>query len=195
MQASSHHSIAIALLALLVPTTGLAVVSNINNASTDGAVFDGGSDWGAQGFRTPSYPHKLTSIRVSLENFAGGNSQARIELYSNAGNNLPGASIEDLGVITFGGGQKYSISATGNTLLEANTQYWVVLKFVSGDFNWDVTTNQTTTGPGTLEGFGRFSSNAGGGWGGGPFGGLPGRGERHAAARRDQLRLGPGEYP
>ena len=104
---------------------------------------------------------------MALDNFAGGNSQAQIELYSNGVSNLPGVFLETLGTITFGGAQNYSISASGNTMLAPDTQYWVVLKFVSGDFNWTVTTDQSTSGSGTLVGFQLFSANGGSSWGGG----------------------------
>ena len=113
------------------------IVSNLGNNAPDGEAFFANNHWGAQAFITPDYAHTLTAITVELDNFAAGSSQARVELYTNGGNNLPGILIEALGILSFStqSAQNYTINASGSTVLAANTTYWVVVKYLSGDFN------------------------------------------------------------
>lgn len=142
------------------------IVSNLGQTSTDGATLDAPGIGQAQSFQTGAGSLALASVLLRMEDFNGGaNSVASVEVRAdNAG--VPGGLVEALGNVnvvadfaTF-----YTVPAAGTNVLVPNTKYWVVVRYVSGDFDWSLTTSASWSGLGTLLDDDSFTSNGGASW-------------------------------
>lgn len=133
------------------------VVNNLAQAThSQGEVFDSEfpSLRGAQAFSTDGNSYTLDTISAQFEGFAASSS-AEIALWSDSGG-FPGSVIETLGNVTIlAGTVTQALSSTSNPTLAPNTQYWVVITYVSGDFNFDYTTSGASSG-GYGSGLGRL---------------------------------------
>jgi hypothetical protein len=150
--------------ALLLSThaSGAVILSdNLANA-TAGAETASGNTWLAASFGTSLDALSLTSATLLLSSSAA-NSTAQLSLYSDGGLE-PGTMLGN-----FTSPASFSITlsptvftATGLSLSTSST-YWIVLKAISGDFNWAWTTDNTGTGTGFQHTW-ALSDNAGGTW-------------------------------
>lgn len=152
--------------ALAQAASAIDIVSNLGQSSPDGATLDAPGIGQAQSFQTGAGSLALSSVLLQMVDFNGGaNSVASVEVRAdNAG--VPGALVEALGNVnvvadfaTF-----YTVTAAGTNVLAANTKYWVVVRYVSGDFDWSLTTSASWTGLGTLLDDDSFTSNGGASW-------------------------------
>ena len=161
----SHLAGLLATLATLIiaPAASQADYSISDNLSgTSGGVESAvDSTWIAAGFAAGPTGGLLSSVTLKLAEFAPG--QAEVDIYSDS--ILEPGTL--LGQLTLAG--SYSATATPTTFiasgitLAANTNYWVVLKAVSGQFDWSWTSDNVGTGVGYQNTWGS-SDDSGGTW-------------------------------
>ncbi len=122
-------------------------ISNNLSATSGGVESAVGSTWITAGFGSGTTGGALRSVTLLLDNSTVG--RAEVDLYSDAGLQ-PGSLV---GTLSLSGSYTTSLSATTFTAtgitLSANTNYWVVLKALTGQFDWGWTAAATGTGTGT----------------------------------------------
>lgn len=137
------------------------IVNNLGEARVSAKTFDSAfpNQLGAQAFTTDNRFYTLNSVTVELHHTSGGSSMADVTLRADSAGS-PGAIIENLGTQTFSAmsDTAYQRNSMSNPLLEPNTQYWVVVGYVSGDFEFNYAAGTTASGPGSL-GLDRVSQN------------------------------------
>ena len=139
------------------------IVSNVANGGTEGEVLAGTSKLVAQSFQTDASGYMLRRVVLALEDFAAGSSEAMAEVRGD-NNGIPGMVLGGLGTASFNGFANVQFTTATGPTLEPNTKYWVVLKYVSGNFHWRYTTDFGTTGPGSLPNDDSVSNNGGASW-------------------------------
>jgi hypothetical protein len=153
--------VAIAGFALMaVPSTTKAdpVVSNLSQP------FDGFGDikftaWAAFGFNTGSSAYTIDSVTLPIApNGSELLNNLIVQLYSSAPQDTTIAPSALLASFTYNSGNNYVFS-TGSDVLEASTDYWVIVGATGSDFyKWDYTnTGASTAGSGTI--FGGWSDS------------------------------------
>ncbi len=136
-------------------------ISNNLSNTTAGTEAASGSTWLTASFGTGSSSANLSSITLLLSNPATG--VAEVDLFSN--DLLQPGSL--LGTLT--SPESYSASLSNTTFssngltLDANSTYWIVLKAVSGEFDWAWTADNSGTGIG-FQGVWGSSTDAGSTW-------------------------------
>ena len=128
------------------------IVNNFgNNADKVSDVI--GSQGIAQAFTTDSQVYRLNTVNLRLLVPGGGTEKVELQLRANNDkNNLPGEIIQTWTNVTVTGSAPQDIVRTSTTsVLSANTQYWLVVKAVSGgQVNWLETSGTANSGVGTL---------------------------------------------
>jgi hypothetical protein len=136
------------------------ISSNLSNA-TAGTETASGSTWLTASFGTDSSSSSLSNVTLLLSNPSAG--IAEVDLYSNSllqpGSlvgtlNSPGSYSSELSNTTF---------SSSGLALSANSTYWIVLKALSGEFDWAWTTDSSGTGTG-FQGTWGISTDAGSTW-------------------------------
>jgi hypothetical protein len=136
------------------------ISNNLSNA-TAGTETASGSTWVTASFGTGSSSSTLSNVTLLLSNPAAG--VAEVDLYSNSllqpGSlvgtlNSPGSYSSELSNTTF---------SSSGLALSANSTYWIVLKALSGEFDWAWTTESSGTGIG-FQGTWGISTDAGSTW-------------------------------
>lgn len=160
-----HLSIVVPLLAAGVAVQGATdIVNNLSEGYVSSEIFDSmePSKKGGQAFVVDSNNYTLNSISVAV--YGGVASVAGISLWSdNSG--FPGSLIEDLGMVNIPLNESTQVAtSTSHPTLSANVQYWVVVEYISGNFEVDYAAGVTASGPGAL-GPDRTAST-GANWGG-----------------------------
>lgn len=152
------------LLTLLL-TGGLAmnadtISDNLSNTTASTEVASG-STWLTASFGTSSSSSSLSNVILLLSNPTSG--VAEVDLYSN-GLLQPGSLV---GTLTSPGNYSTSLSNTtfssSGLTLSANSTYWIVLKALSGEFDWAWTADNSGTGIG-FQGAWGVSTDAGSTW-------------------------------
>lgn len=150
-----------ALSLCLHANAAIILSDNLANA-TGGTETASGNTWLAASFGTSLDALSLTSATLLLSSSAA-NSTAQLSLYSDGGVE-PGTL---LGNLTSPASFSTTLSPTVFTAtglnLNTNSTYWIVLKAITGDFNWSWTTDNTGTGTGFQHTW-AISDNAGGIW-------------------------------
>ena len=93
----------------------------------------------AQAFVTGDEAQTLEAVRVKVCNFNGTDpSTIRLEVWADDNGNPVGPPLEILDPLTTTDANSpvYTIGASGDTVLSANTQYWLVMQQVSGAVQW-----------------------------------------------------------
>lgn len=136
------------------------ISSNLSNVTT-GVEAASGSAWLTASFGTGSSSSNLSSVTLLLSNPTTG--VAEVDLYSNS-LLQPGSLV---GTLTSPGSYSTSLSNTtfssNGLALSANSTYWIVLKALSGEFDWAWTTDSSGTGVG-FQGVWGISTDAGSTW-------------------------------
>jgi len=136
------------------------ISSNLSNA-TAGTEAASGNTWLTASFGTGSSSSSLSNITLLLSNPVTGS--AEVDLYSNS-LLQPGSLI---GTLTSPGSYSTSLSDTtfssNGLTLSANSTYWIVLKALSGEFDWAWTADNSGTGVG-FQGTWGVSTDAGSTW-------------------------------
>lgn len=132
----------------------LVIVNNLPNAATNslGITYD---FWRANEFTVGSTDARFGNVTISLASADPVNPLV-VQLWS--GNTTrPTALIATLSGANPTTGGNYTFSATSSITLSALTPYWVVLStsssFSATDYEWNSTSDLSTTGPGTLDGY------------------------------------------
>ncbi len=149
------------VLGIAARANAATLSSNLAN-TTAGVESASGNRWLAASFTSGTSAHTLNSVSLLLANPVVGSAQAFI--YSSS--TLEPASL----VATLTSPATYSASlgptvftAPGGVGLAANTSYWVVLRSISGQFNWAWTSVNTGTGAG-FKNLWAVSDDAGAAW-------------------------------
>jgi len=152
-------AISIGLIAPIVNATDLS--NNLANA-TSGVETAFGTRVITAAFKTDASAHTLSSVTLLLANTIAG--RAQVALYGD-GNLEPGSLLANLTSPA-----SYSatlanatFTASGAVNLAANTTYWIVLKPLSGSFDWAWTADNSGSGAGFLHTWG-VSDDAGSFW-------------------------------
>lgn len=128
------------------------IVNNFgNNADEVSDVI--GSQGIAQAFTTDNQVYRLNSVNPVLAAPGGGTEEVELQLRANnESTHLPGAIIQTWSNVAVTGSTPQDIIQTSTTaVLSANTQYWLVVKAVSGgQVNWLETSGTANAGVGTL---------------------------------------------
>ena len=136
------------------------ISSNLSNA-TAGTEAASGRTWLTASFGTDSSSSSLSNATLLLSNPIAG--VAEVDLYSNSllqPGSLLGTLISPLSYSTSLSNTTFS----GNGLtLSANSTYWLVLKALSGEFDWAWTSDNTGAGTG-FQGTWGNSTDAGVTW-------------------------------
>ena len=121
--------------------------------------------WAGQSFATDGQTYKLTSIDLRLGALAGAPSLVA-ELHADAAGS-PGSTLASYLLAGIGAGAPALFTMPGSFLdLSANTTYWIVLGATGrGSFGWAYAEGNSQAGPGSIGAY-RYSSDAGGSWGG-----------------------------
>ena len=121
--------------------------------------------WAGQSFATDGQAYKLTSIDLLLGALAGAPSLVA-ELHADAAGS-PGSTLARYLLAGIGAGAPALFTMPGSFLdLSANTTYWIVLGATGrGSFGWAYAEGNSQAGPGSIGAY-RYSSDAGGSWGG-----------------------------
>jgi hypothetical protein len=132
-------------LAGTAPLTADTLSSNLTNTSS-GTESATGSTWLTASFGTGSSAATLDTISLLLASSSVG--MAEVDLYSD-GLLAPGSLVAQLTAPpTYSSTlANTNFTATGVTL-SADTTYWIVLKALSGAFNWSWTNDNAGTGTG-----------------------------------------------
>ena len=118
------------------------IADNLGRPAVGGVPFFSSGDAAANAF-VPSIDGYLRSITVKLENLNGGaGSQAEVRLWSGNGN-LPTNQIASLPAQSFSGNapEDVQFDFAVRPEIEANTRYWVSVHYVSGDFDWVISSS------------------------------------------------------
>ena len=136
------------------------ISSNLSNA-TAGTEAASGNTWLTVSFGTGTSSDTLSSVTLLLSNPIAG--VAEVDLYSNS-LLQPGFLV---GTLTSPLSYSTSLSNTSfssnGLALSANSTYWLVLKALSGEFDWAWTSDNTGTGTG-FQGTWGSSTDAGVTW-------------------------------
>ena len=139
--------VTLTVLAVAAPASrGDYSISNNLDGRTGGAESAVGTSWIAAGFGSGASGGLLSAVTLKLAEVVTG--EAEVDIYSDSV--LEPGSL--LGRLTLAG--TYSSTATATTFtasginLAANTNYWVVLKAVAGQFDWSWTLDNTGSGAG-----------------------------------------------
>ncbi len=153
------------LLAGLCAVTGLPACADTLSDNLSSTTYYtevvSGNTWIAAGFATGHSSYVLKTAILLLSGPSSG--QAELDLYSSSGSQ-PGSR---LGALTSPG--SYSSEPSGTTftsadlLLSPNTSYWVVLKGLTGDFEWGYTDTNAGSGVGFQHNWGE-STDVGASW-------------------------------
>jgi hypothetical protein len=155
----------LSVLALIgtLPSTSRAgtVLSDNLSATSGGTEAASGSTWLTSSFGTDASSYTLNSVTLLLANSVGG--KAEVDLYTDGGLQ-PGSFV---GTLTAPGSYSSSLASTTFTTsgitLASDSTYWVVLKALSGEFDWSWTTANTGSGVGFQDTWGE-SDDAGATW-------------------------------
>ena len=161
----SHLVGVLATLSTLTFTSAISradySISNNLSGISGGVEIAVGTAWIAAGFSAGPTGGLLSGVTLKLAEFTPG--QADVEIYSDS-ILQPGTS---LGKLSLAG--SYSSTALATTFtaseitLAANTNYWVVLKAVTGQFDWSWTLGNVGTGSGYQNTWGS-SDDSGDNW-------------------------------
>jgi hypothetical protein len=136
------------------------ISSNLAN-TTAGTETASGSTWLTASFGTGSSSSSLSDVTLLLSNPTAG--VAELNLYSN-GLLQPGSLV---GTLTppesYSSGLSNTTFSSSGLTLSANSTYWIVLKALSGEFDWAWTADNSGTGTG-FQGTWGISTDAGGTW-------------------------------
>lgn len=151
--------------ALLVFGTARAdaavILSDNLSAASAGVETAQGATWLAASFGTGTDAWLLASVSLLLSNSVAGT--ATLSLYSDGGLE-PGSSLGTLtSPTTYSSTLANTVFTGGGITLTANTTYWIVLRALTGQFDWSWTLNNTGSGAG-FQGTWGISSNAGVDW-------------------------------
>jgi hypothetical protein len=136
-----------ALAAPVVLSDNLFVTENI---SID--IADAGGYWIGSILSTDGHSYALDTVTLLIKQAAAGNAQ--VEIYTNIVDPLDGLCKPGALVGTLTPPASYTPDFAHNTftasdiLLDPNSTYWVVLKALSGEFQWQWTTVNTGSGVG-----------------------------------------------
>lgn len=152
-------SLALSLVSALIMQAD-TISSNLSNV-TAGTEAASGNTWLTASFGTGSSDSSLSSLTLLLSNPATG--VAEVDLYSNS-LLQPGSLV---GTLTSPGSYSTSLSNTtfssSGLALSPNSTYWIVLKALSGEFDWAWTTDSSGSGVG-FQGTWGISTDAGSNW-------------------------------
>jgi hypothetical protein len=153
---------AFALVALLPAAAEADVILSGNlSGATGGTEAASGDTWLTAGFGTDASTYKLTAVTLLLSNPTTG--KAELDIYDDGGLQ-PGSLVGTLdSPSSYSSGLTATTFTTSGINLSANSNYWVVLKATSGEFDWAWTTDNTGTGAG-FQGTWGNSSDAGSTW-------------------------------
>ena len=149
------------LLTIGVPITWADTLSDNLGALTNYTEVASGSSWVTASFGTGASSYSLADVILLLSNPASGNAQ--VDLYSTVGGH-PGSLLT-----TLNSPSSYSSTLSNTTfnstgyLLSPNATYWVVLKGLSGSFEWAYTDSSAGSGVGFQHTWG-ISDDAGASW-------------------------------
>jgi hypothetical protein len=145
---------AFALIALLPAAAEADVILSGNlSGPTGGTEAASGDTWLST--------YKLTALTLLLSNPTTG--KAELDIYDDGGLQ-PGSLVGKLvSPVSYSSGLTATTFTTSGINLSANSNYWVVLKATSGEFDWAWTTDNTGTGAG-FQGTWGNSSDAGSTW-------------------------------
>ena len=136
------------------------ISSNLSNVAA-GTEAASGNTWLTASFGTGSSSSSLSSVTLLLSNPTAG--VAEVDLYMNS--LLQPSSL--VGTLTSPGSYSTGLSNTtfssNGLTLSANSTYWIVLKAVSGEFDWAWTADNSGTGVG-FQGIWGVSTDAGSTW-------------------------------
>ncbi|MBI1826585.1 MAG: hypothetical protein HY287_06230 [Planctomycetes bacterium] len=119
------------------------------------------SRWLAFSFTTDASAHQLSSVTLLLANTSPGT--AAVDLYADGGLE-PGSLIATLNSPAGYSTSPAAATFTANGMaLDPNTTYWVVLRILSGTFEWAWTADNTGSGAGFDPTWG-VSEDAGAAW-------------------------------
>jgi hypothetical protein len=152
---------AVVLVASLPAVAGAAsvVLSNNLSATTAGTETASGTTWLTSSFGTDSSSYTLNSVTLLM----GGAGQAEVDIYSDGGLQ-PGSLVGTLTSPTsYTSGLSDTTFTTAGITLGADSNYWVVLRAISGSFNWSWTASDTGTGVGFQDTWGQ-STDGGSSW-------------------------------
>lgn len=127
---------ALALLTIvLAANTQAATIYSQTDPTISGAIFAEVTQWPAQSFTVGGTAATLDSVDVRMWQFIQGTpGNFQVQLWSNSGSNLPGTLLETLlGPTNPAANSTSTYTASGVTVLAANTTYWIVEKVTSGD--------------------------------------------------------------
>ena len=149
------------LLAICVPITWADTLSDNLGALTDYTEVASGSSWLTASFGTGASSYNLTDVTLLLSNPTSGTAQ--VDLYSNA-SGKPGSLLTILNSpSSYSSGLSNTTFSSAGYALSGNATYWLVLKGLSGSFEWAFTDSSTGSGIGFQHTWG-FSDDAGGSW-------------------------------
>ncbi len=145
----AHLLLAAAALAAIEARSG-EIVSNLTEPYDFGAGLHGAFIQ-ASSFTTDAQTYRLDSVTLNLDfNLPG---TVALSVFSDNGG-LPGVSLENLGATFHASGGEYDTvySASGATLLQPNTRYWLVVEEPGGDpllqsSSWVSTSSPAETSP------------------------------------------------
>lgn len=149
-------------LALMAGRSAAAdTLSNNLTATAGGTESAAGSTWLAASFATGASAYTLDSVTLLLANTGSG--QATAYIYTDGGlkpGSLAGTLVSPA---TYSSTLAQTTFTGGGISLSANTTYWVVLKAISGTFNWSWTSAIAGAGTGYTNVWGT-TSDAGTTW-------------------------------
>jgi PEP-CTERM motif len=136
------------------------ISSNLSNA-TAGTEVASGNTWLTASFGTGTSSDTLSSVTLLLSNPIAG--VAEVDLYSNS-LLQPGSLVGTLfSPSSYSTGLSNTTFSSNGLTLSANSTYWLVLKALSGEFDWAWTSDNTGTGTG-FQGTWGSSTDAGAAW-------------------------------
>lgn len=136
------------------------ISSNLSNA-TAGTEVASGDTWLTASFGTGTSSDTLSSVTLLLSHPISG--VAEVDLYST---NLlePGSLVATLtSPATYASSLSNSTFLSSGVTLSANSTYWIVLKALSGEFDWGWTADNSGTGTG-FQGTWGLSTDTGSTW-------------------------------
>jgi len=136
-------------------------ISSNLSATTAGTEAATGDTWLTASFGTSTSSAVLSSVALLLSNPVSG--VAEVDLYTNS-TSQPGSLV---GTLTAASSYTSALSdvtfSSSGLTLSANSTYWIVLKALSGEFDWGWTADNSGTGVG-FQGTWGISSDAGSTW-------------------------------
>lgn len=150
---------------VLLLASGLAInadtISDNLSNTTAGTEVASGSTWLTASFGTGVSSSTLANVTLLLSNPATG--VAEVDLYSSS-LLQPGSLLGKLtSPVSYSTGLSNTTFSSNGLTLSANSTYWIVLKAVSGEFDWAWTANNAGTGIG-FQGAWGVSTDAGSTW-------------------------------